>query len=84
MLYRDVSSCAGGPGLAAAIGEARRLRSVAAEHQLELTWTNKHLHRLADEGGYEWVPPSDYRVAQVRLLHDGEEAGETPLRGRGV
>jgi adenine-specific DNA-methyltransferase len=46
--------------------------------RLELTWTNKHLRLLADErGGYTWVPPSDYRVAEVRLLHDLEEVGET-------
>jgi len=46
--------------------------------RLELTWTNKHLRLLADqEGGYQWVPPSDYRVAEVRLLHDVEEVGET-------
>jgi len=46
--------------------------------KLELTWTNKHLRLLADEeGGYTWVPPSDYRVAEVRLLHDVETVGET-------
>jgi adenine-specific DNA-methyltransferase len=40
------------------------------EGRLELTWTNKHLRLLAHEDGtYEWVPPSDYRVAEVRLLH---------------
>ena len=53
---------------------------VAEEHsgRLELTWTNKHLRLLADEdGGYTWVPPSDYRVAEVRLLHDQLEVGET-------
>jgi len=53
---------------------------VAEEHsgRLELTWTNKHLRLLADEdGGYTWVPPSDYRVAEVRLLHDQIEVGET-------
>ena len=45
--------------------------------KLELTWTNKHLRLLADEeGGYTWVPPSDYRVAEVRL-HDVEMVGET-------
>lgn len=39
--------------------------------RLELTWTNKHLALLAHEdGSYEWVKPSDYRVAEVRLLHD--------------
>jgi adenine-specific DNA-methyltransferase len=43
----------------------------AYEGRLELTWTNKHLRLLAhDDGSYEWVPPSDYRVAEVRLLHD--------------
>jgi len=46
--------------------------------KLELTWTNKHLRLLADEeGGYTWVSPSDYRVAEVRLLHDVETVGET-------
>jgi adenine-specific DNA-methyltransferase len=39
--------------------------------RLELTWTNKALRLLAHEDGrYEWVPPSDYRVAEVRLLDD--------------
>lgn len=39
--------------------------------RLELTWTNKSLRLLAHEdGSYEWVEPSDYRVAEVRLLHD--------------
>jgi adenine-specific DNA-methyltransferase len=46
--------------------------------KLELTWTNKHLRLLSNEdGGYTWVQPSDYRVAEVRLLHDVEEVGET-------
>ncbi len=41
---------------------------------LELSWTNKHLHLLAEEdGAYQWVAPSDYRVAEVRLL---DEAGD--------
>ncbi len=45
--------------------------------RLELTWTNKHLRLLAHEdGSYEWVPPSDYRVAEVRLLHDVATVGE--------
>lgn len=39
--------------------------------RLELTWTNKDLRLLAHEdGSYEWVPPADYRVAEVRLLRD--------------
>lgn len=46
------------------------------EGRLELTWTNKHLRLLArDDGNYEWLKPSDYRVAEVRLLHDGEAVG---------
>jgi adenine-specific DNA-methyltransferase len=41
------------------------------EGRLELTWTNKPLQLLAhDDGSYEWLEPSDYRVAEVRLLHD--------------
>jgi adenine-specific DNA-methyltransferase len=39
--------------------------------RLELTWTNKEQRLLAqDDGTYEWLSPSDYRVAEVRLLHD--------------
>jgi adenine-specific DNA-methyltransferase len=47
------------------------------EGRLELTWTNKHLRLLADEDGrYEWVPPSDYRVAEVRLLDEVATMGQ--------
>ena len=47
------------------------------EGRLELTWTNKHLRLLAHEdGNYEWLPPSDYRIAEVRLLHDAGTVGE--------
>ncbi len=47
------------------------------EGRLELTWTNKHLRLLAHEdGSYEWVPPSDYRVAEVRLLDDVTSVGD--------
>jgi adenine-specific DNA-methyltransferase len=47
------------------------------EGRLELTWTNKPLRLLANEdGSYEWVSPSDYRVAEVRLLHDVTSVGE--------
>ena len=46
--------------------------------RLELTWTNKHQRLLAHEdGSYEWVVPSDYRVAEVRLLDDVTTFGET-------
>jgi adenine-specific DNA-methyltransferase len=44
--------------------------------RLELTWTNKDQRLLASEdGSYEWVPPSDYRVAEVRLLRDAGVVG---------
>lgn len=48
------------------------------EGRLELTWTNKPLRLLAQEdGSYEWVNPADYRVAEVRLLHDAAAVGKT-------
>ena len=48
---------------------------------LELSWTNKHLRLLAEEdGAYQWVPPSDYRVAEVRLLDEAGTVGETQSR----
>jgi adenine-specific DNA-methyltransferase len=47
------------------------------EGRLELTWTNKPFRLLAKEdGSYEWVSPSDYRVAEVRLLHTVTSVGE--------
>lgn len=46
--------------------------------RLELTWTNKHLRLLSPEdGSYEWVPPRDYRVAEVRLLDSAATVGKT-------
>ncbi len=52
--------------------------------RLELTWTNKHLRLLGrEDGGYEWVPPADYRAAEVRLLCDAGTTGEAaPDAGR--
>ena len=45
--------------------------------RLELTWTNKDQRLLADEdGSYQWLPPSDYRVAEVRLLHEASRVGK--------
>jgi adenine-specific DNA-methyltransferase len=45
--------------------------------RLELTWTNKDKRLLAyEDGDYIWVEPSDYRVAEVRLLDDAGVAGE--------
>ena len=47
------------------------------EGRLELTWTNKPLRLLAHEDvSYEWVPASDYRVAEVRLLDDADAMGD--------
>lgn len=49
--------------------------------KLELTWTNKDQRLLAHEdGSYEWLPPSDYRVAEVRLLHDVDTFGDVGKR----
>ena len=46
------------------------------EGRLELTWTNKNRRLLAHEdGSYEWLSPSDYRVAEVRLLSEIETRG---------
>ena len=46
--------------------------------RLELTWTNKHRRLLAHRNeGYEWVPPHDYRVSEVRLLRDAALVGRT-------
>jgi adenine-specific DNA-methyltransferase len=45
---------------------------------LELTWTNKRRRLIESTGGtydYAWVEPSDYRVAEVRLLHEAAVVG---------
>lgn len=45
--------------------------------RLELTWTNKDRTLLAHEDQtYEWVDPADYRVSEVRLLHDVARVGD--------
>jgi len=48
--------------------------------RLELTWTNKDWRLLDPEGdgdwSWDWVPPSDYRVAEVRLLREAGGIGE--------
>lgn len=47
--------------------------------RLELTWTNKHKRLLATrDGTYQWVSPSDYRVAEVRLLNQVKHFGTDP------
>jgi adenine-specific DNA-methyltransferase len=53
--------------------------------KLELTWTNKDQCLLAHEdGSYEWLPESDYRVAEVRLLRDAAAVGEVGPDSRRV
>lgn len=55
----------------------------ALEGRLELTWTNKSLRLLAHaDGSYEWVPASDYRVSEVRLLDDAANVGEAVAERR--
>jgi len=45
--------------------------------RLELTWTNKSQRLLSHENGsYEWTQAGDYRVAEVRLLHNVSIVGE--------
>lgn len=45
--------------------------------RLELTWSNKEM-RLLSHGAdsYEWVDPADWRVAEVRLLHEVATVGD--------
>lgn len=53
------------------------------EGRLELTWTNKEKRLLAyEDGSYVWVPPADYRVAEVRLLDDAGTVGEVHAESR--
>lgn len=53
------------------------------EGRLELNWTNKDKRLLAHEdGSYEWVPPADYRVAEVRLLDDAGSVGKVGPKTR--
>jgi adenine-specific DNA-methyltransferase len=45
--------------------------------RVELTWTNKAERLLvAEDGSYRWVPASDHRVAEVRLLESAATVGE--------
>ncbi len=52
---------------------------------LELTWTNKRRRLIESQVGaydYAWVESSDYRVAEVRLLHDAAVVGDASKRDR--
>ncbi len=45
--------------------------------RLELTWSDKDMRLLAhDDVSYEWVDPTDWRVGEVRLLHDVDTVGD--------
>jgi adenine-specific DNA-methyltransferase len=45
--------------------------------KLELTWVNKDERFLGDERDrWVWVKPTDFRVAEVRLLHDSDSVGD--------
>lgn len=45
--------------------------------RLELTWTNKDRRLLGREDGtWDWLHPSDYRVAEARLLHEAAQVGD--------
>lgn len=51
--------------------------------RLELTWTNKDRTLLAHEDqSYGWVDPSDYRVSEVRLLHDVTTVGDVAPKSK--
>jgi adenine-specific DNA-methyltransferase len=59
------------------------MTSVPYSGRLELTWTNKPRTLLAHEDqSYEWLDPGDYRVSEVRLLHDMTKVGETASDSR--
>ena len=49
----------------------------APTDRLELTWVGKD-RRLLSHGDdrYEWVDPSDWRVSEIRLLHDVDTVGD--------
>jgi adenine-specific DNA-methyltransferase len=45
--------------------------------RLTLAWVGKDQALLATpDGGYQWVSRNDPRVAEVRLLHEGDTVGE--------
>lgn len=47
--------------------------------RLELTWANKGQRLLSHSTDtYEWVDPADWRVSEVRLLHEVGTVGENP------
>ncbi len=46
-------------------------------NRLELTWVDKDRRLLAhDDVSHEWVDPTDWRVGEVRLLHDVATVGD--------
>lgn len=58
----------------AAIGAAGSSRTPG---RLTLNWANKDLALVSTtDGGYEWVPPTDPRAAEVRVLDPVSEVGD--------
>lgn len=48
--------------------------------KLELNWANKNMRLLAHgTSTYEWIDPTDWRVAEVRLLGEVCTVGENPV-----
>lgn len=66
----------------------REDRELMAAHRgrLELTWTDKDKTLLSTGDGkydYTFVDPSDYRVSEVRLLHEVERIEAADMRPEG-
>lgn len=50
---------------------------MAGPGRLELTWSGKDRRLLAHgEDSYEWVDATDWRVSEVRLLHETGAVGD--------
>ena len=79
-LRADVPACSG-----TVYVQLVRLNGVGLNRgkgRLELTWANKDMRLLAhDDISYEWVDPADWRVAEVRLLHEVGLVGDPPRIG---
>lgn len=51
--------------------------------RLELTWTDKDRRLISyEDGSFQWADRGDYRVNEVRLLHDVTSVGEVSSESR--
>lgn len=51
--------------------------------RLELTWTDKDRRLISyEDGTFQWADRGDYRVNEVRLLHDVTTVGEVSAESR--